>query len=322
MTHTYFGLDVYHNLKKEYQRINNLEYLKLFSQGPDPLMFYHFFLGKKSHYYKNLQHLLHTTNTQDFFINLIHHINTYHLQKDEQVISFLYGFICHYYLDLNVHPYIYYKTGIYNKKDKSTYQYNALHQEMEYMIDIYLIQQKENINPKNFKIHKKIFTYQKFSPSLTKTINDTMNQTYHLKNFCQDYIKSIQYMKHFFHLANYDPTGLKQKIYTIIDSITPSSTINLKELSYHNNYDHKLSYLNLTHQKWHHPGDISNTSTASFFDLYQLSLNEATTTITKIMHMLDKKQLDNQQLKQIFPNLSYVTGYNCNKKIKLKYFEY
>lgn len=43
------------------------------------------------------------------------------------------------------------------KKNKQTYKYNGLHEEMEYYIDIYLIYNRENILPKDYKVYKNIF---------------------------------------------------------------------------------------------------------------------------------------------------------------------
>ena len=57
-------------------------------------------------------------------------------------MSYLYGYICHYYLDLYTHPLIYYKSGSFKKDDKNTYKYNGVHQEIEYAIDLYFINNK------------------------------------------------------------------------------------------------------------------------------------------------------------------------------------
>ena len=55
---------------------------------------------------------------------------------------FLYGFICHYVLDSNVHPFVFYKTGLFDKKDKNSYKYNNLHAFMETYFDNYMIKEK------------------------------------------------------------------------------------------------------------------------------------------------------------------------------------
>ena len=63
MTHTYFGLDVYKGLNKSCQNKikDSLEYFKLFCQGSDPFMFYHFFIGKRAKKVSNIQKMMHST---------------------------------------------------------------------------------------------------------------------------------------------------------------------------------------------------------------------------------------------------------------------
>ena len=106
MTHTYFANDVYNKLPTNCQnKINNkLENYKLFAQGSDPFMFYHFFLGKKAKYSMEIQRKMHTTKTRDFFINTIKYIHNNNLINNQEAMPYLYGYICHYYLDLNT-PY-------------------------------------------------------------------------------------------------------------------------------------------------------------------------------------------------------------------------
>lgn len=323
MTHTYFSLDVYQKLPKNIKtRIKNLEYLKLFAQGSDPIMFYNLFIGKKAKYHKHIQYQLHTTKTQDFFINLINYINDNNLNNNEQVLSYLYGNICHYYLDSETHPFIIYKTGRFNKKNKETYKYNSLHQEMEYIIDMYYISKKETTPPHKFKIYNHIYKNNSFSKELTNCINNTIKNTYNIPNFSQALKKSSKEMKLFFRLFNYDKTGIKKRIYSLVDSITPDSIIKLKELSFSNNYQEKIHYLNLNNNTWNHPTNKEEIYNYSFPELYEIATQKAINCITEVTKMLDTKKTDQEQLKKIFKNLSYTTGKNCNEKLTFKYFEF
>lgn len=322
MTHTYFALDVYKELPTNIKKkIKNIEYLKLFAQGSDPFMFYNYFVGKKSKSIKNIQTKIHTTKTQDFFLNLITYVNDNNLSNKEEILSYLYGNICHYFLDLEIHPYIYYKTGIFNKNDKSTYKYNSLHQEMEYIIDIYFISKNESIPPNKFKVHRHIFTKVPFSNNLSKTINYVMSETYNIDNIVPTYIKSIKHMKNFFKYFNYDPKGIKKNIYSLVDHITSNNTIKLKELSFSNNYQEKLYYLNLEKNTWNHPCNKEETYNYSVIELYSLALSKAKKAIIEIDIMLETKIINIKRLKKIFTNLSYVTGKDCKENLPLKYFE-
>lgn len=324
MTHTYFGIDVYKNLPPKYQQkiYPQLEYFKLFSQGSDPFMFYHFLLGKKAKQMKQIQRKIHQEKTQDFFLNTIKYIHQNKLLATPEAISYLYGYICHYYLDLYTHPFIYYKSGIFKSNDKDTYKYNALHQQIEYAIDLYFIKQNESSSSDKFKIHQEIFKPTTLSPILKELITNTIGTTYSINNSASKYQKSIKYMKAFFYLANYDPYGIKLNIYQTIDKLTPPSTIKLKELSYKNNYQNINNYLNLNHHPWPYPWDNKKTFTTSFLDLYNIAKKDAIKTIIEITDLLENKELNIKKIKKIFPNLSYSTGKPCQKKLEMKYFEF
>ena len=323
MTHTYFSNDVYNTLPPTCQKkVIKTSYYYLAAQGADPLMFYNFFIGPKSNYYKNLQHLIHTTNTRDYFLNLINYIHKNKLEKNKQVMSYLYGNICHYYLNLNTHPLIFYKTGLFQKGKKDTYKYNSLHALMEYTIDCYYIDKNENISPQKFPIWKHIFTYKPFSKELTDTINYVFDKTYNIKNITRHYIKSIKDMQLFFKYINYDKYGLKLKVYKLINHLTPASTPNLSVLSYANNYKKNLNYLNLSNKTWNHPTNYQEKYKSSFNELYQKAKKEASQAIIDVTTMLDNKHLNQTKLKLIFQNISYTTGKDCTLEEKFKYFEF
>ena len=323
MTHTYFGIDVYNKLNKTSKNKikDNIEYFKLFAQGSDPFMFYHFFIGKKAKKISNIQYMLHTTKTREFFISTINYIHNNNLKDNSIIMSYLYGYICHYYLDLYTHPLIYYKSGVFKKDNKNTYKYNGLHQEIEYAIDLYFIKNRESINSNKFKIHKEIFNVSSFTPELKNIIKYTIEDIYKVNNASDIYLKSIWYMKKFYRLANYDPTGIKLKIYSLIDRITPSNVIKLKELSFYNTYKDINNWLNLDNNIWYFPWDKNKSSTSSFIDLYNIAMDNSIKTIEEITHMLDNNKVDNKRLECLFNNLSYATGLNCNKKVNMKYFE-
>lgn len=324
MTHTYFGLDVYDGLSKRCSKAidSKLEHFKLFCQGPDPFMFYHFFVGKKTKEMKGIQKMMHCEKTQQFFLNTIRYIHEHKLQANQEAMAYLYGYICHYYLDLYTHPFIYYKSGVFEPKDKNTYKYNGFHQQIEYAIDLYFISKREIETPVKFKVYKKIFGTTPFSSELEDLISCVIGKTYSIKNSVSKYQKSIKYMKRFFYLANYDPCGIKLKAYQLIDKITPEKVIKIKELSYYNNYVDIANYLNVGHKKWAYPWEEKQLFTDSFLDLYRKAKREAISTIQEITKLLENDILDIKKVKQIFPNLSYATGKPCHLKLEMKYFEF
>lgn len=323
ITHSYFAEDVYEKLNETAkERIkSSKENLKYYAQGPDSFFFYNLIMDKKGKKIRQFGAYMHRNKVQDFFINTIKYIDKHNLKNNPDIMAYLYGFICHYILDSKVHPFVFYKTGIFNKKDKKTYKYNGLHYEMEYFIDIYLIYQKEKKEAKYFKINKYFKPIKKMDNDLKKLIEKTMKTTFDEDNIDKAYYKSLKDLRLFFTFYNYDRFGIKKIIYQFIDLISPQKFRKKKPLSFNIKHNQKIHYLNLEKNIWNHPCDINETYNYSFIELYRISISKAVNIINKINEILDTNY-DEDEIKKIIPNVSYVTGKDCNSPKKMQYFEF
>ena len=312
ITHTQFGNEVMNNLPKNINTAN-VNLVKTFSNATDPLMFYNVESLKSGKNIQKLQHKFHTEKTQNFFINLVNYIKKYSLTDDKEILSFLYGFIIHYVLDSNMHPYICYKsmckeseemTGI--KKEKHAY--------METYLDNYIIETR--FNKKYTQLTKDMFglTIPKFSNNLNKCIDSVFYQTYKISNIDKYYYTSLKQMKRFLIRYRKDNLGIKKAIYTIANAL-PGHKNDFKMLSYHYIPKNKEFYLNNNHTIWYYPADETIYSYESFEDIYKRSLDEAVDIIQNVDSYLKNKKIN---LKKVFTNKNYVTGLDCNKKMVLK----
>lgn len=88
--------------------------------GPDPFIFYRFFLPHFRHGVNKRSHKMHRTNCNRFLMELLNRSNT------REMFSFLAGFLCHFALDSISHPYIY-----------GTANYQAdMHTAIEHKLDV------------------------------------------------------------------------------------------------------------------------------------------------------------------------------------------
>lgn len=320
-THHIFALDVYDKLddKTKNRMKNNLEEMKLFAQGPDVFLF--FDLGKlKKNKSKYLGKTVHKRNSKDFFLKTVSYIKENKLEKNYEVIGFLYGFICHYALDSVCHPFIFYKTGVY-RNNKETLKYIGLHDEMESVIDSYFIKNKLQIKMKKYKPHKYISGVNEFSNELSNMIDNVFKDIYGWDNISKIYFKSYQRMKKLYRVFRYDPYKIKRTIYTIVDKITPKRIENLKWFSYNGEFKQKLHYMNFEKEKWNHPLDRNETYNYSFIELYVVACNKAVNIIKEVNKVLyDKESI--KRLDSVFDNSSYINGKDCDIKDKMQYFEF
>lgn len=319
ITHACFGKDLYNKLSdSEKEKISYREKdLMMFSQSTDCLMFYNIytpFLGKE---YRNLHYTFHSKKINFFFSTLINYMKKKEYYNDPKTLVFLYGLISHFCLDSTAHPYIIYRAGMFDKSNKKTYKYNGLHAYMESYIDNYYL---ANANINNFKFKDFCFSKEKFTKELNESITYSFNKVYKLDNIDKVYYKSLKQMNSFLTLFRCDKYGIKKVFYELIDLVTPKYIFRFKSLSYHTDDYSNNDLLNLNKNIWNYPVDISMKYNKSFLELYDEALNNAYYIITEInkYFFLDKK-ID---INDLFKNKSYVTGIDCNKKAKSKYFEF
>ena len=317
--HAYFAQDLNDILPKEIKNKLDVDRLKTFGQSTDSLMFYNLFSilpGKKI---RDFQKYFHTNKTQEFFINLINYIKENDYTEDIDVNSFLVGTICHYVLDSTVHPYIYYKTGYFNKNDKSTYKYNNVHTFMETFLDNDMIKRRESINPYKFNISKFSFYTSKFSNELNDTIKYTFKETFDVDNMDKIYYKSLKQMRNSIFIFRQDRYGIKKFFYKLADTFTSKRVFRFEAISYHYPLNDRHNFLNENHKLWRNPCDYSLTSEESFLDLYLKALKLAKVMICASFDYINGKDIE---LEKVFINKSYITGLDCELDKELKYFEF
>lgn len=322
ITHNYFMQDVYNKCDKKIKDKIIIDEAKIFAQGPDIFYFYNMCFGSKSSKYRKMGNYMHKHKINLYFQNIIKYIIDNKLENNASCLSFLYGSICHYALDSVVHPFVFYKTGVFKKGISSTYKYNGLHQEMEYYIDAYMIFQNEKVEAKDFKMYKHILKKRIIDNTTLKLIDSSIKNTYGYNNMGKIYNKCIKDMRNFFRLFNYDHFGIKKVIYSFIDIITPKIFIRKRKFSFYLTHNSKKHYLNLDKNEWNHPCNIYETYDYSFIELYIIAIERAYTIIKEVDKLIENKETDIKKIDSLFHNYSYTTGKDCDERFEMKHFEF
>ena len=320
ITHAFFAKDVYDILPQDVKKRINPKRIKMFGQGMDSLLFYNLVSFSSGKDIRKFNHYFHRNNTREYFINLLEYAKDNDFTDNYDLNSYISGMICHYVLDSIMHPYIYYKTGYFNKNRPSTYKYNNIHHFMEVFIDNDMVRRRTNGNPYKFPIGDFCFDLDhRFSTKLKKAIDYSFLKTYSIKNMNEIYFKSLKQMKRDIMLFRRDPYGIKKGIYKFIDTFTPKSCFRFEAVSYHYPLEDRHNFLNNEHKLWRNPCIYDMTSTESFVDLYLKAIKQAKVLICASFDYINGKDIE---LDKIFTNLSYLTGLNCSEKKELKYFEF
>lgn len=319
-THAYFGQDLFDKLPKESKNIlkNEKKSLMMFSQSMDALMFYNIYNLLPGKNIRDFAEVFHNNKTNDFFYHFITYIKEHKYYTDSKTLACLYGLIAHFSLDSTTHPFIFYKTGYFNKKDKSTIKYNGMHTYMENHIDSYFLKTR-NKNSK-MKLTNFCFDLTPFSTKLNESLDYTFYQTFQMNHMSKIYYKSLKQMKNFIMLFRIDNYGIKRLGYSFIDYLKPKSTFQFKSISYDSKYYDNYDFLNEKHNTWCYPVDQSISSNQSFLELYEEALNKATFIINQVNDYFFKDKEIN--INQIFQNQGYATGIDCSSKKKQIFFEF
>lgn len=319
VVHAYFAKDVLEILPYKISENIDERRTRMFAQSMDSLMFYNLFSILPGKRIRNFCNYFHRNKSQEYFINLINYIKDNDLKNDADVCAYLIGTICHYVLDSTMHPFIFYKTGVFDKKHKSTYKYNNVHAFMETFLDNDMIRRREDSSPYHFRFDKFCFDTTKFSKELKATIDYSFFETFKIKKMGKIYYRSLKQMKKALKRYRRDPIGVKKFFYKLVDTFTPRSMFRFEAISYHYPLEDKHNFLNLDHRLWRNPTTYNISSTESFLDLYLKSLK-----ITKVLVCASFDYLDgkNIELEKIFTNISYVSGLDCNIDREFKYFEF
>lgn len=315
-----FSKEVLNKLsEKEKDRFKEkLDIYHTFAQSHDYLFYYTF--GKKRKEINQFGHYAHRHNTQEYIINIIKNIINNNKENNPELIAYLYGTITHYVLDSTCHPFIFYKTGVYRKKEKDTIKYLGGHNNIEKQLDAIYYKKYTNQNYNLCNVSKDIIGTPVFSQDLINTINNVYKETYNKDNIGNIYQKSIKDAKIIYTIAINDRFGIKKGIYKLLDLIINKNKCCIANYS---TYILKpnLSYLNNEKKEWNHPSLPELKYNHSFDDLFNISLDKT----IKIIKEINKVLYDNKPLEDILeylPDLDYSTGLLIKESKQLRHFEY
>ncbi len=322
-THTIFALKVKNKLDKKTKKLiqPKEKYYTMFSQSFDNLYYYNFLSLRKGNDIRNLGSYAHTHKVQKYFINMIKYIKDNKLQKNVEILCYLYGAINHYVADSTLHPYITYRTGKYSKtRHDATKKYIGIHTNTEIRLDAYYYEKEYNKPFKKYKIYNDLCKKLLFSQKLKDTINYTFKETFDFDNMGEIFNTSYIQSKNVYKLLMYDPLGIKLFCYKLIDYITPNKDKKIASFSLHKE-SMSESFFNNKHSYWCYPADMDIISEESWDELFEKACEKAADLIINVNLLLNNK-IPEEKFFELLGNNSYSTGLDCKEKKINQYFEY
>ncbi len=311
-THYLFGLSAYRksqNLTLKRNLRKNRAAYGAGLQGPD-LFFY--FLPSYALHKANLGAITHSQNTGAFLRHLLASRRMFGDAQDRRIAeAYAAGFIGHYILDTNCHPYIYFQTG-YDVSARPSASYHGRHMGLETAIDAELLRLYKRRNPSAFRQDATISLSARQKRVVASVLHYAYRKTFPL--LLSSYplmrvsIRSFQFGIRRLH----DASGWKKPLLRRLESLCPGYPL-LSSLIPGRNTEYE-DPLNLSHARWTHPWDGSISSRQSFPDLMacaQKSFSEALDDAAQLFSAEIRTPKERQLFERLLRRLgdkSYLSG--------------
>ncbi len=313
VTHYLFGVKSYKALNnKELKNIikNNRNSFSLGLQGPD--IFFYFLptmLGKKV----NIASKMHKENTNRFFQEMIKYMSDIHGKKAyETACAYIHGFMGHYILDTNMHPYVYSRVGT-STSNKTM----GKHYGLETDIDREILWDYKKLRQADFSHSARIDLSYYQKNVIAGLLHTAILNTYDIDIS----VKLIKSAITSFYIECALLTDSKEYKYKAINGIE-HYVFGYDILSplLINDIPHSEDPCNEKHDQWSNPWDENHSSTDSVFDIL---CNASATYIDYMELMQDALDAsyhltgDNSSAILIkLGNKSYTSGLDCSIKLK------
>ena len=327
LTHCIFAEEVFEsidfdrigasNIKSELQSRNPL-YL-LGAQGPDIFFYYKARPWQKNDGLGELGMMMHDTIVSGFFSESAEYIKVF-LKAGSRfysILSYMLGYVCHFSLDKNAHPFIHYYSGIDTNKDRTTHKYFNYHKKYEAILDAYMWKKSRGTDANKSRASELIDTGGKYNETLKSFYFYIINRIYkfginerQVEIALYDTAKLLNEFR--------DPTGAKSVFFRALESIFGKKG-DITSLLYPKNLEEFGDFLNLEKRTWPHPCNEKLAFNTSFPEIYSAAKNEASR-LAEDYIMYATGRVTKMDFNSGF-GFSYATGSGFGTIPALKYYD-
>lgn len=297
-THFIFAKEMMPFLKETADFNINEDAVLLGSQGPDIFFFHRVFpwmLGKSLRKYGSA---LHRAKPGILFENMRAYCKI--SDKPDIAKSYTYGFILHYALDRNCHPYVYYLQNEITKRHRLTNPHTA-HNTVEFSMDTYLLNRRMGITaPERFDTSAAVNTDRYITEETGRLLKYTVSKTIG-KEMTQMQGEAAVRDTKYVQKVSFDPKGIKHAVLAPVEIIISPFSRNFKftAMMRPKGLEKAEKYANINNGKWKSPY-ADGDRTESFEDLFELSKKDAKQLVTAFQ--------EGKDCKVITENKSFLTG--------------
>lgn len=317
ISHYLFAMDCLDELDINTKKIiNDNFYMYLLGcQGPNFFNYYNDFSFFNNKNISQVNSLIHNKKINLFLRNMIMYSKNKESLKyvfnDDNFsnicISYIYGYLTHYVLDKESHPYIY----SLQKNLRNKYKYRssiALHKSLETHIDSLLLLKFKKLKPYEFKDYLNINLSSHELIILSDMYSYLINSVYEKNISSNDIKKSFNTFKKVENKINSSPKLLSKLYLSVKNKTSKKSFINNEIYS---NYKYCVNdLLNENHNKWVDPFSKKEYE-FSYLDIYKNSLY-VYIDLVNYLNLYFDNEISLYTLLVKLDNKSFITNQNCD----------
>lgn len=312
VTHYVFGVNAYKKLSNpDIKRIIKARHnvFSLGLQGPD-IFFY--FMPSSLGFKPNIANIMHKKRTGEFFRSLIDGVSIFDRKKDYEIAyTYIQGFMGHYLLDTNLHPYVYSRVGTSVSK-----QTLGIHFGLETDIDREVLMHYKGMKQNDFS-HLSVISLSKHEKNIiARLLNSAILKTYGI-TITPTVIKASMVSFGIESLLLTDPNMRKHRFVSFIENHTLGYGLVSPLLI--NECRHSEDPCNESHSEWINPWEPAMRGTASVYEMMDSLQNKYADLMESMNLALNDShnmlQDDNPKILALLGNNSYSSGFDCRKRI-------
>lgn len=312
MTHYICGELVVKALCGNIQSIikNNVKLYNIGLQGPD--LYFYYLPGHLNINLIGLGTKMHKEGIQGFIDYLLNTIYKGTQDEQEALISYMCGFLCHYAVDCNTHPYIYYRSGFKSSLEKGTrLKFSLSHRKFETYIDMVLLNLLSTKKPANKKVWEVMKATKEECFFVSKAISYSIQKAYDVKITPKQVYSSFGYMTN---ITRFFETGRKRRV---LMEFVENINITAEILNRIHKID-KSDFFNIKKSDWYFPWDHEKKrkNNSSFIEMYQKSIEDTLTIIDSLVDYLFNDRIKKEELLLVIGNNSLSSGIDASKNVK------
>lgn len=297
-THYIFAKELMPELQSLADFKINEEAVLFGTQGPDIFFFHRVFPWMTGKSLRKCGSKLHRAKPGVLFENMREYCKI--SDKPDIAKSYAYGFLLHYALDRNCHPYVYSYQNKITSKNRLTNPHTA-HNLIEFAMDTYLLHKRFDVeNPSKFNTADTVGNSYAVISEIGRLLAYTIPRTIGEKVTAKQTQTALKDLKEIQKIC-FDPTGFKRMLLTPLEIIASPVSGNFKftAMIRPKDLEKAKKYGNIGNDKWKSPYS-SEIRNESFEELFELSKKDAIQMLTKFIKGID--------CKEITENKSFLTG--------------